>query len=586
MTLAALTPSRASGMVGGLRTLAALAAELGAAEIAADATALAERVSEGRVYVACLGQFKRGKSTLLNALLGDAILPTGVVPVTATVIIVRHGATLRVLVHHRLGSPVEVAANRVADYVTEAGNPRNAKDVAVVEIFHPSPLLETGVCLVDTPGVGSSSPLASDVTRAFVPQIDAALFVLGADPPVSGEEMALLQQVSQETSRLIFAINKADKLGDGEMAEVLVFTERVLAERLGAVPDGLFLVSAVERLRGGTPTRDWTRLEAALAALATDARTAVLLARVRSTSRRLAAQLTHTVDATAAALRGPLEATDRRLDALRRWCTQAEQALTEFSVLLAAEHRAIAQSVTDQTKAAQARVRTAALAELQTAVAAASKRQSKWSWSAVFPLAQDIARRAVHDELAELEVRTARAHEHGTRRFVLLANDFLTRLAATEPDLQQLPPIETHVELAGQRRFFFTELMTLTASTPWQFLADRFGTRTHVRARIAERAGAYLTRLLDTNTSRVVHDLDERLVESRRALDREIRARLTELVAAAERAASRAREIRTRGDAAVGPELERLSVIRSRLATVSLDENVSAEGPVMPDAFR
>src|SRR5208282_1997303 len=77
-----------------LYRLAELAAQFGAEHIASTARGLAERVSEGRFYAACVGQFKRGKSTLLNALIGHAVLPTAVVPVTSVPTIIRHGTRL------------------------------------------------------------------------------------------------------------------------------------------------------------------------------------------------------------------------------------------------------------------------------------------------------------------------------------------------------------------------------------------------------------------------------------------------------------------------------------------------------------
>jgi ribosome biogenesis GTPase A len=77
-----------------LNRLAALAAEFGAEEIASATRSIAERISEGRFYVACVGQFKRGKSTLLNALIGHSVLPTAVVPVTAVPTIIRYGECL------------------------------------------------------------------------------------------------------------------------------------------------------------------------------------------------------------------------------------------------------------------------------------------------------------------------------------------------------------------------------------------------------------------------------------------------------------------------------------------------------------
>jgi dynamin family protein len=68
-----------------------LALEAGAKELADEAASLEERLREQRFYVACVGQFKRGKSTLLNALVGRPLLPTGVVPVTSVPTVLRYG---------------------------------------------------------------------------------------------------------------------------------------------------------------------------------------------------------------------------------------------------------------------------------------------------------------------------------------------------------------------------------------------------------------------------------------------------------------------------------------------------------------
>jgi hypothetical protein len=77
-----------------LRVLVRLGNAAGTHSLGAEADALAERLREGRFYVVCVGQFKRGKSTLLNALVGEPVLPTGVIPITAAVTVVRHGERL------------------------------------------------------------------------------------------------------------------------------------------------------------------------------------------------------------------------------------------------------------------------------------------------------------------------------------------------------------------------------------------------------------------------------------------------------------------------------------------------------------
>ncbi|MGO8760341.1 MAG: dynamin family protein, partial [Terracidiphilus sp.] len=92
-----------------LLRLGKLAQELGAEPVAGEALELAARISEGRFYVACVGQFKRGKSTLLNALVGQTVVPTGFVPVTAVPTVIRFGGEPRARVRMRDGSWQDVA---------------------------------------------------------------------------------------------------------------------------------------------------------------------------------------------------------------------------------------------------------------------------------------------------------------------------------------------------------------------------------------------------------------------------------------------------------------------------------------------
>jgi len=174
---------------GRLAHLVRFAAQLGLDRLAAEISALARRIDEARVYVAVLGQFKRGKSSLLNALVGEAVLPVGVVPVTSVVTVLRHGARRHAMLTMHDGTAREIRIDELRAFVTEEQNPGNVKHVLALEVFLPHPLLASGTCLVDTPGLGSVFTASTAATRAFVPQIDAAIVVLGADPPVSAAEL-------------------------------------------------------------------------------------------------------------------------------------------------------------------------------------------------------------------------------------------------------------------------------------------------------------------------------------------------------------------------------------------------------------
>lgn len=253
---------------GRLQELSRIAKDVGAEKVATDAQSLATRVAEGLFYVVCIGQFKRGKSTLLNALVGAPILPTGVVPVTAVVTVLRYGERLDARLRLATGESRECDPHSIASYVSEDENPGNRKSVSAVEVFVPSGLLETGMCLVDTPGIGSVFAANTATTRAFVPHIDASLVVLGADPPISGEELTLIEEVARQTSEFIFVLSKADRLSDADREQATRFAERVLSDRLDVPLGFLYQISATERLDGSGPSRDWNSLVSRLETLA------------------------------------------------------------------------------------------------------------------------------------------------------------------------------------------------------------------------------------------------------------------------------------------------------------------------------
>ena len=254
-----------------LHAVAAIALDADLARVAEEAAALAERLSAGRFFVACVGQFKRGKSTVLNALVNESVLPVGVTPVTSAVTILRYGGEPRATVSFADGRTSTIPLQDVALYVAEEHNHENQRGVAAVEVFRPAPLLSGGLCLVDTPGIGSAFAGNTEATKAFVPHLDAALVVLGTDPPISGDELALVLDVLRQVPKSIFVLNKSDRLSHDDVRQAREFTERLVSTRLGRPIGPVFEVSAAERIERLAPTRDWERLQTALLALSGDA---------------------------------------------------------------------------------------------------------------------------------------------------------------------------------------------------------------------------------------------------------------------------------------------------------------------------
>ena len=191
------------------------------ANVRRDLEASLERLREERANLVVLGEFKRGKSTLANALVGAEIVPTGVLPLTAMVTAIRHGPVPRVVVTFESGERREIGEGQVADFATEAGNPGNVRGAKLLTIELPAPLLAAGIQLVDTPGIGSIFAHNTETALAFLGQVDAAIFVLAADQPLSQTEGELIQTAAARIPQIFFVLNKLDQLGEDEGGRVL-----------------------------------------------------------------------------------------------------------------------------------------------------------------------------------------------------------------------------------------------------------------------------------------------------------------------------------------------------------------------------
>ncbi len=203
-----------------------------------------KKLQEDIFYLVVLGEFKRGKSTFINALLGESILPAAVVPLTAAVTKISYGDSPSAVVNFLNGDSREVALDEIEAYITEKGNPENKKQVSCLEIFHPSPLLARGTVLVDTPGIGSIFDHNTLATYEFVPKVDAAIFLLTVDHPLSQAEYSFLQEVREHVPRIYFALNKIDNVSPGELEESMQFTNRTLGEYFEEEEVNIFPISS------------------------------------------------------------------------------------------------------------------------------------------------------------------------------------------------------------------------------------------------------------------------------------------------------------------------------------------------------
>lgn len=205
---------------------------------------LEKKLASNKLQLAVLGQMKRGKSSFVNALLGAEILPTGVLPVTAIITEIRYGPIPdATIVYSTGGLREQVDLSTLADYITEAGNPGNKKQVASVEIAYPSSLLESGIVLIDTPGIGSTHAHNTRTTEGYLQHVDAGIIVLSVDPPITEVESQFLRNLKEDIPKLFFILNKTDMASPDEIAAIRQFLDNEL-DRLQIISPEIFPLSA------------------------------------------------------------------------------------------------------------------------------------------------------------------------------------------------------------------------------------------------------------------------------------------------------------------------------------------------------
>ncbi|MGC1183717.1 MAG: dynamin family protein [Candidatus Dormiibacterota bacterium] len=225
----------------------------------------ARKLANATVYVAVVGDFKRGKSSLINALLGARLMPVGVLPLTSQPTLIRYGPEPCAVV--RLASGTErMPVETLTDYVTEKSNPGNRLKVEEAWVEYPSPLLRDGVVVVDTPGTGSVHQHNTDAAHAFLPRIDVAVAVLSAESPLSLSESQWFREVAERAARLVICLNKVDVISTAERAEAMEYVRLGVTRILGTPAPTIFATSARRELESGADEgvaalREWLRAE-------------------------------------------------------------------------------------------------------------------------------------------------------------------------------------------------------------------------------------------------------------------------------------------------------------------------------------
>ena len=276
----------------------------------------------------CLVNSSAEKDPVLNALLGQSVLPIGVVPVTAIPTFLEAGAALRIRVTYLSGKvdefesrDTDAVREKLSAFVTEESNPCNALNVARVDVFLPAQLLERGVVLIDTPGVGSTLRHQTTAADAALPECDAALFVVSADPPITEVEIDYLSRIRQTVVRLIIVLNKIDMIEPHEREKAASFLRTALVDHARLDPfTPIFSLSARDALRARESSdaesfaaSGFAELEKHLVQFLENEKSETLNAAVTRKSAALIAQLELETEIALKSLRLPVKDLEQRL---------------------------------------------------------------------------------------------------------------------------------------------------------------------------------------------------------------------------------------------------------------------------------
>lgn len=539
---------------------------------------LREKIEKNTFNLVVVGQFKRGKTSLINALLGADLLPVAVVPLTSIVTIMTYGDALRIKVYFNDGSVTEIKPESLPEYITEKGNPKNIKDVSEVIITYPSPYLKDGVRLIDTPGVGSIYQHNTDVAYQYLPKSDAAMFLLSVDQPMSKAELDFLRDVKEYSNKIFFLLNKIDYLNEKDLQESIDFSKGVLKEAMGTEVK-IFPVSARQALEGkiagSAEMIQKSRLpefSEALNRFLMEEKGKVLLISVINNLLRILSQSRFELELELKSLSEPLDELKMKVGVFEAKKQEVMLQKQDFDILLEGETKSLLKNILDEDlekfkKEIVSQImanlenyykenRGLSLKELHKALeqqVITDVKQSFNGW------------RMLEDE------RLAKAFESICKRFILKINDTVDALLKFSSELFQIPfdAIKAEALWTVRSGFYYKfkdepvglEMLasSLTLALP-KFIGERI---------IMKKMKEYLLQVIDVQSGRVRYDFAERMDKSRLEFRWEMLQKIEATIEGISTAIEKGMNQRSRGEKEVEERKQVLSGMMQKLNKIN-----------------
>ena len=208
----------------GIAELGNICMDLCMPDQAGDMALVRDRLQKHVFSVGIMGEFKRGKSTVINALLGQEVVPADILPCSATLNYIRWSPDKNAQIHFKDGSAQTVAVEELTNYVTKvtAESEEMAATVDHAVVHYPCMFCQNGVQIVDTPGLNDDDRMTA-ISEQVIPTLDAIIMVLAVDSPFSKSEAEFVRNkvMTSDLGRIIFVVNKIDHIDEDDVDRVL-----------------------------------------------------------------------------------------------------------------------------------------------------------------------------------------------------------------------------------------------------------------------------------------------------------------------------------------------------------------------------
>ena len=207
----------------------------------------ATHLQKGQLCVVVAGEFKQGKSSLIDALLDEpGLFPDNPDIATSLISTISYAPEEKVTVMMQEDgqhpAPKNIRREEIPDYVMEGRNPKNVRNARMLMIESPNQRLKDGLVLVDTPGTGGLFQRHSEVTYAFLHNADAVLYVSDVLSPLSVKDLEFVQKIAGQCQRIAFVMTKTDLSSQENYQSVLGGNRAKLANALNRASDEIHIV--------------------------------------------------------------------------------------------------------------------------------------------------------------------------------------------------------------------------------------------------------------------------------------------------------------------------------------------------------